>query len=67
MNDFNKLESGSRSPHTLHYLVWRFLPRLLIIIMIEHILSITMLTIKILFTIPSVKKPLVLIRKNSFH
>ena len=34
MNDFNKLKSGSRSPHTLHYLVWRFLPCLLIIIII---------------------------------
>ena len=30
MNDFNKLKSGSRSPHTLHYLVWRFLPCLLV-------------------------------------
>ena len=30
MNDFNKLKSGSTSPHTLHYLVWRFLPCLLV-------------------------------------
>ena len=43
MNDFNKLKSGSRSPHTLHYLVWRFLPCLLIIIIIIIIIILLLL------------------------
>ena len=43
MNDFNKLKSGSRSPHTLHYLVWRFLPYLLIIIIIIIIIILLLL------------------------
>ena len=43
MNDFNKLKSGSRSPHTLHYLVWRFLPYLLIIIIIIILLLLLLL------------------------